>query len=192
MTDKPSRLQKLWNILGGKHPQQNADGTVTTCHGRHIIPYRSTLDHRGGIVSNLADVLAQPRMHELIAQMQPLAQSHSRDKLVLDETSGFFYLKSDITKNTLRRAEPLGQIDPQTEKDLFILAAEETLLRRAFPAAGQRKDLPPLYDDMTGKTYDRQLPPLPPSVPRLPAPLPRKPEAEKPAAPPSPPRRKNP
>lgn len=184
MTDKPSRLQKLWNILGGKHPQQNADGTVTTCHGRHIIPYRSTLDHRGGIVSNLADVLAQPRMHELIAQMQPLAQSHSRDKLVLDETSGFFYLKSDITKNTLRRAEPLGQIDPQTEKDLFILAAEETLLRRAFPAAGQRKDLPPLYDDMTGKTYDRQLPPLPPA--------PRKPEAEKPAAPPSPPRRKNP
>jgi len=71
MTDKPSGLKKLWNILSGKHPLENPDGTVTTRHGRRIIPYRITVSPQGAVGSNLPDVLAQPRMKELIAQMQP-------------------------------------------------------------------------------------------------------------------------
>lgn len=160
MTDKPSGLKKLWKILSGKHPLENPDGTVTTLHGRHIIPYRLTLGRNGALGSNLPAVLAQPRLHELIAQMQPLAESRAvNDKFMLDETTGDFFLKSDVQRNGAVKAKPLGQIDVATEKDLFILAAEEVILRRSFGPRPHRPD--DLRDDMTGKTFPRSLPPLP-------------------------------
>jgi hypothetical protein len=112
MTDKPSGLKILWNILSGKHPLENPDGTVTTRHGRRIIPYRITVNHQGAVGSNLPDVLAQPRMKELIAQMQPLAESRTaKDKFALDETTGDFFLQSDVRKYGAAKAKPLGQID---------------------------------------------------------------------------------
>jgi hypothetical protein len=168
MTDKPSGLKKLWNILSGKHPLENPDGTVTTRHGRHIIPYRQTLDRNGALGSNLPAVLAQPRMHELMAQMQPLADSRAaNDKLMLDETTGDFFLKSDVQRHGAAKAKPLGQIDIATEKDLFIFAAEEITLRRHFgPPPARRGDL---RDSMTGQPVPRSLPPLPPPTgPRRP------------------------
>jgi hypothetical protein len=167
MTDRPSGLKKLWNILSGKHPLENPDGTVTTRHGRHIIPYRTTINRQGAVGSNLPAVLAQPRVHELMAQMQPLVDSTApADKFVLDETTGDFFLKSEVRKHGAAKARPLGQIDVATEKDLFILAAEEVTLCRSF---GPHPPQPPaLKDGMTGKTVPRQLPPppKPPAPPR--------------------------
>lgn len=158
MTDRPSGLKRLWNILSGKHPLENPDGTVTTRHGRRIIPYRIAVNHQGAVGSNLPEVLAQPRMKELVAQMQPLAESRAaKDKFVLDETTGDFFLQSDVRKYGAAKAKPLGQIDVAIEKDLFILAAEEIFLRRSFGPPAPRKG--PLHDDMTGKTRPRQLPP---------------------------------
>lgn len=161
MTDKPSRLKRLWNMLGGKHPLENNDGTVTTRHGRHIIPYKMTVKNNGAIDSNLPDVLAQPRMTELLAQMRPMLGAPAGDKFMLDETTGDFYLKSDIQKNGVDKAKPLGQIDVGTEKTLFSLAAEEILQERAFgPRAPQS---PTLHDGMTGTAHPRRLPaPKPP------------------------------
>lgn len=165
MTDKPSRLKRMWNIVSGKHPLENNDGTVTTRHGRYIVPYKIHVKPNGAIDSNLPDVLAQPRMAELMAQMAPLLKTAPGDKFVLDETTGDFYLKSDIEQNGVAKAKPLGQIDIAAEKDLFILAAEEILNTRAF---GPRTAAPPpLHDGLTGKAQPRRLPP-PGQPPRKP------------------------
>ena len=148
MTDKPSGLRRLWNRLSGKHPLENRDGTVTTRHGRHIIPYRTHLRRDGGLDSNLRDVLAQPRLRELMRQMRPLLTAPAGDKFVLDETTGDFFLKSDVQKHGAAKAKPLGQIDVAAEKDLFILAGEEIFIDRAFgPAAARRRG--PANDSMT-------------------------------------------
>ncbi len=163
MSKPLSRLQKLWNFLAGRLPHENRDGTVTTRHDRHIIPYRLTATRGGAVCTNLPEFLAQPRVQELYLQMQAIVGTPPRNKFVLDETTGDFFLKSDIERHGHRGARPLGQIDVETEKALFIHAGEMAMRDYHFGLSPK----PPrhMHDGMTGKRYKAALPP-PPKPPK--------------------------
>src|SRR6218665_323100 len=168
MAKPPSRLQKLWNFLAGRLPHENRDGTVTTRHGLRIIPYRLTATRGGAVCTNLPEFLAQPRVQELYLQMQAIVGTPPRNKFVLDETTGDFFLKSDIQQHGARRAKPLGQIDVETEKALFVHAGEMAMRDYHFglnPQAPRRS----ILDAMTGKRHKPALPPPPkPKPPKQP------------------------
>lgn len=186
MPSKPSALRRFWNALSGRGPgiddaleapadiaentrtrvlrkQAKYDFTrattyphkVLTKHGRAIIPYRVTASGHG-IASNVFEFGAQPRVRELSAQMAPLLKSRRDDGLMLDESSGRFYLKSDIDAHGVKPERALGEIDMKTEIMLFNHAAQMTAMRRMFGDA--RPDNPIVLEEGTGKVYPKNNP----------------------------------
>lgn len=127
---------------------------VLTSHGRAIVPYRVFASGRG-LHSNLAEFASQPRVRELYQQMQPLLSSARDDMLMLDDTSGRFYLKSALEKWGTDRAQPLGEIDLKTERMLFNHAAQNIGMKRLFGGASHDH---PIVMDESGKVYPKNNP----------------------------------
>ena len=127
---------------------------VLTSHDRAIIPYRVMADGRG-LHSNLVEFASQPRVRELYQQMQPLLSSARDDILMLDDTSGRFYLKSALDKCGADKAQPLGEIDLKTERMLFHHAAQNIGMKRLFGGASHDN---PIVMDESGKVYPKNNP----------------------------------
>lgn len=127
---------------------------VLTSHDRAIIPYRVTADGRG-LHSNLIEFASQPRVRELYQQMQPLLTARRDDILMLDDSSGRFYLKSELDKCGADKAKPLGEIDLKTERMLFSHAAQNIGMKRLFGGASYDN---PIVMDESGKVYPKNNP----------------------------------
>lgn len=129
---------------------------VLTSHGRSITPYRIEVTDRGSIRSNLIEFATQPRVRELAAQMKPLLKAKPDDGLMLDEGTGRFYLKSQLERYGVEKAEALGEIDMKTEIMLFKHAAQNVAMQRLFGDASPRN--PIVLDEATGKVYPKNNP----------------------------------
>lgn len=154
--EKPSRLRRLWNKLSGKNENENADGTITTKHGNHIIPHRVFVSDRGGISNNMAAFMSQPRVRELKQLMAPLLKTRRGDIFLLDEETGDFYLQSDVKKQGAENAKPLGQIDMAVELPLFKHASQMVMMKKMFGDASY--DNPIVLDERTGNVYPKNDP----------------------------------
>lgn len=127
---------------------------VLTRHDRAIIPYRVTANGHS-LQSNLIEFASQPRVRELYQQMQPLLSSTRDDVLILDDTTGRFYLKSALDKCGADKARPLGEIDLKTERMLFNHAAQNIAMKRLFGGASHDN---PIVMDESGKVYPKNNP----------------------------------
>lgn len=153
---KPSSLRRLWNKLTGRNENENADGTITTKHGNHIIPHRVFVSDRGGIRNNMAEFMSQPRVRELKQLMAPLLETRAGDKFLLDEETGDFYLQSEVKKYGAEKAQPLGQIDMAVELPLFKHAGQMVMMQKMFGDASY--DNPVVLDERTGNVYPKNDP----------------------------------
>lgn len=154
--NKPSYLRRLWNALSGKDENENADGTITTKHGNHIIPHRVFVSGRGGVRNNMGEFMSQPRVRELKALMAPLLKTAAGDIFLLNEETGDFYLQSDVKKLGADKAQPLGQIDMAVELPLFKHAGQMVMMRKMFGDASH--DNPIVLDERTGNVYPKNDP----------------------------------
>jgi hypothetical protein len=153
---KKNPFKKFFNVLFGQHPNANFDGTITTKHGNRIIPHKvSASGANGGLKSNIAEFMSQPRRIEISKQLESIDWS-TGDKPSLDLNTGCFYSAKDLEKNGLENATPLGQIDVDLEKRIFRLAAEKNKMRYLFGDASYKN--PIVLDEATGRVYPKNNP----------------------------------
>lgn len=125
MMRKRENCETLFNAARLKDSDINDDGTMTTKHGRHIVPLRAKFKDTdaGGIrTQNLPEFLSQPRVKEIRAQVSEVNYAKGQD-VILNKDTGDFYLKdvNESAESVLNKA-PLGQIDLDSEKSLFTAA----------------------------------------------------------------------
>lgn len=150
------KLKSIWHKIIGRDPRMNDDGTMTTKHGRHIIPYSVEVTGSGGIQTNVADFISQPRVREIAKQLDAVDFGKG-DSVSLDVDTGDFYLhtaEDDQNPDTLR--EPLGQIDVELEEGMLKHALQMKKMKYLFGDCSPSN--PIVLDESTGRVYPANAP----------------------------------
>lgn len=124
---KRENFEALFNAARVKDSDLNDDGTTTTKHGRHVIPFKAEFKDTdaGGIrPKNLFKFLSQSRVKEIRAQVAEVNYANGQN-VILDTDTGDFYLKDkEDSAESVFQKSPLGQIDIETETSIFRVALQ--------------------------------------------------------------------
>lgn len=146
-------LSRVWRTLAYGHPQGNPDGTITNRFGHRIIPYQVSVTGNGGLSSNLTRFMVQPRVRDLLGQMEPVLREPHGIGLFLDK-DGQFYLSADGNR-PLPGKPALGQIDTAVEQSLYKHAQTLIIMRKMF---GDCSHDNPIVLSEDGRVYPKNRP----------------------------------